>query len=243
VTDAADPNAASAPGDEVAATLDGPGGRADVPDPDGPWEPADAIDIAQDGGLTNDAEADAGDDEGDGLATDTGAPGPGDAAAAPDVLDAGLPPPADAGPTPDAPNSCAWTACPGGCFDTTSDPQHCGSCSRACPHGPHSEPTCAGGACGIACTGGALDCDREPANGCECTGAIANGSLLCNANGTCGHICDQGYVDCGGTACSCGAGNRCLSDQTCGACRSALQPCRLGSDCCSGSCGVNLTCL
>jgi hypothetical protein len=57
-------------------------------------------------------------------------------------------------------------------------------------------------------------------------------------------VCDQGYLDCGGQACSCGgADNRCLSDGVCGTCRATLQACQAGTDCCSGSCGLSLTCL
>ncbi len=149
-------------------------------------------------------------------------------------------------PAPDAGDGsagCGFTACPDGCHDTSSDPQHCGGCTTPCPFGVNSRAICTGGGCSIACTSGALDCDHDPANGCECAATPANGSLVCNANGTCGHICDQGYVDCGGRACSCGAADRCLSDGTCGACRASLQACQVGTDCCSGSCGAGLTCL
>jgi hypothetical protein len=80
-----------------------------------------------------------------------------------------------------------------------------------------------------------------------CCDPVANGVLVCNGNGTCGHICSQGYVDCGGIACSCGgAGNVCLSNGstgTCGACRKALGACEQDTDCCGGTCTLNLTCL
>jgi hypothetical protein len=96
---------------------------------------------------------------------------------------------------------------------------------------------------GGGCAAGALDCDHDAADGCECRGEVPNGALACNADGTCGHVCDQGFVDCGGHLCGCGAGNRCRSDGTCGACRAALASCGAGTDCCSGVCGVGLTCL
>lgn len=55
-----------------------------------------------------------------------------------------------------------------GCeIDLNTDPAHCGTCPNACPSGPSSAPTCQGGMCGIACMNGALDCDLDPATGCE----------------------------------------------------------------------------
>jgi hypothetical protein len=245
--DAAGTEAASGPSDGAGTvSSEGAASRPDATDPGEAGDPIDAVD----GSSNNESGASWGMDaagvDAGGAPVDQGSSDGGALADAPDGE--APPPPQDAGSnqdagTQDAGSTCTLTACADGCFDTSSDPDHCGSCSRSCPYGAHSEATCSGGACGLACTGGALDCDRNPANGCECSGAISNGALQCNANGTCGHVCEQGYVDCGGRVCSCGAGNRCLSDQTCGACRSALQPCGAASDCCSGTCGVNLTCL
>jgi hypothetical protein len=155
-------------------------------------------------------------------------------------------PEVDSARTPDSSESseggCPFTTCPDGCDDTETDPQDCGSCKNACVYGPNSQPVCTGGACGLQCTGGALDCDHQAADGCECT-PVPNGTVNCTATGACGHVCDQGYVDCAGSPCSCGGGLRCLSDDTCGACRATLQPCQLGTDCCSGDCGANAACL
>lgn len=148
----------------------------------------------------------------------------------------------DAGDAHAAPDACAYTLCPSGCWNTATDPLHCGSCTEACPYGANSEATCTGGSCGLTCLGGALDCDHQASDGCECT-PVANGAVNCTSSGACGHVCDQGYVDCAGHPCSCGGGNVCLSNGTCGACRASLQPCQVGSDCCSGSCGATLTCL
>jgi hypothetical protein len=152
----------------------------------------------------------------------------------------------DSAGAPDAPDppegGCPFTACPDGCDDTGTDPQDCGGCAIACLYGPNSQPVCTGGVCGLQCTGGALDCDHQASDGCECA-PVPNGTLNCTATAGCGHVCDQGYVDCAGGPCSCGAGMRCLSDDTCGACRATLQPCQLGTDCCSGSCGASSTCL
>jgi hypothetical protein len=84
--------------------------------------------------------------------------------------------------------------------------------------------------------------DRAADDVCACA-PVPNGTVNCTPTGGCGHVCDQGYVDCAGSPCSCGAGLRCLSDQTCAACRATLQPCQLGTDCCSGNCGPTSTCL
>jgi len=84
--------------------------------------------------------------------------------------------------------------------------------------------------------------DGPAADVCACA-SVPNGTVSCNSNGGCAHVCDQGYVDCAGSPCSCGGGLRCLSDQTCGGCRAPLQPCQLGTDCCSGDCGPTSSCL
>jgi hypothetical protein len=109
-----------------------------------------------------------------------------------------------------------------------------GSAESGCPSGQKS--------CFSSCVG-----TGDPNYGCTPTGCTAcssvpNATLSC-AGGACMTMCDEGYVDCAGAPCSCGAGNRCLSDDTCGPCRATLQPCQVGSDCCSGSCGAALTCL
>ncbi|HEX8796911.1 MAG TPA: hypothetical protein VF765_38430 [Polyangiaceae bacterium] len=213
-------------------------GSVEASDPDGPSAALDASDertsatdaaasvSQQDSGARDDAGRDAAEDRSwdTGVASDaTG--GASDAT--------------DAHATPDA---CAYTACPSGCWDTVTDPLHCGSCTEACPYGANSQATCSSSSCGLTCLGGALDCDHQASNGCECT-PVANGAINCTSSGVCGHVCDQGYVDCAGHPCSCGAGNVCLSNGTCGACRASLQPCQVGSDCCSGTCGATLTCL
>lgn len=119
-------------------------------------------------------------------------------------------------------------------MDTLLGPDAEASSEEGCSSG---DKACAGGCVAI----------NDPSFGCTTTGcspcpAISNGAAVC-AGGVCAHTCDQGFVDCGGQACSCGGGNHCLSDGTCGPCRAALAPCNVGTDCCSGSCGANLTCL
>jgi hypothetical protein len=176
-------------------------GGADAPDGTTAW-PGDGFD----GGEAIDAKTDTLGTADEASAIDSAseskdaAPLGDDANAAAEAGDSGFPP-----PPPDTGTPCALTTCGDACYDTSSDPDHCGNCTTVCPHGSNSKPVC--------------------------------------TNGACGQECDQGYVDCGGHACSCGAGNRCLSDGTCGTCRATLQACKTGSDCCSGACTLNLTCL
>lgn len=101
-----------------------------------------------------------------------------------------------------------------------------------------------GGDAGADATGASSDSghasDGPAADVCACP-PVPNGAVNCTQTGGCAHVCDQGYVDCAGSPCSCGL--RCLSDQTCAACRASLQPCQLGTDCCSGNCGPTSSCL
>ncbi len=95
------------------------------------------------------------------------------------------------------------------------------------------------------CPNGCWDTANDPMHCGSCTKACpygANSQATCTA-GVCGQACLHGYVDCAGQPCSCGGAQICLSNDTCGSCRAALQPCQVGSDCCSGSCGATLTCL
>jgi hypothetical protein len=196
--------------------------------------------LGLDAGTSDGADANADGDPADALAPDAGQrAGEGGGVDASDADD-GRPVSSEAAPATDA--ACTYTLCPDGCDDTQSDPRNCGGCAHACPYGASSHATCSAGACGLTCLGGALDCDHQASDGCECS-PVTNGVASCTAGGACGHSCNQGYVDCAGQPCSCGGGKRCLSDDTCGACRPTAQPCQLGDDCCSGTCAVTLTCL
>ncbi|AUX41368.1 hypothetical protein SOCE26_027790 [Sorangium cellulosum] len=65
--------------------------------------------------------------------------------------------------------------CPGGaacceglCRDLQTDALSCGVCGRACPVLPHGESACVSGACLLgACESGFIDCNKDPADGCE----------------------------------------------------------------------------
>lgn len=68
-------------------------------------------------------------------------------------------------------HACAdgLSCCDGQCFDTTSDPEHCGGC-QACPApaSAHASPVCSNSVCGFGlCEPGYGDCNNDPADGCE----------------------------------------------------------------------------
>lgn len=125
----------------------------------------------------------------------------------------------DADATPDAlPESSqcevGFASCEGsgpGCeTDLMTSIDHCGSCAAPCAP-PSAEPVCVQGQCTIkACTGGRLDCDQDPANGCEtdpestpahcgaCGKACPeapNADPACTG-GSCSFQCRPGYGDC-----------------------------------------------
>jgi hypothetical protein len=72
-----------------------------------------------------------------------------------------------------SPTGCVG-ACPGttvlcgtSCVDTQTTVTSCGACNKVCNSAANSDPTCAGGVCGIKCHAGFQDCDNNAANGCE----------------------------------------------------------------------------
>lgn len=56
--------------------------------------------------------------------------------------------------------------CAGTCVVLDDDPEHCGSCGRACSTAG-AEPTCERGECALTCSEGFVDCDGKTKNGCE----------------------------------------------------------------------------
>ncbi len=161
-------------------------------------------------------------------------------------------------------NGCVATACDAGLADCnhdagdgceavlTSDPAHCGGCSKSCPTPTHAAATCAGGTCGMgACVSGYADCDSVPANGCEAdlgkdVGNCGGCGKACGPDNTCW----KGVCHLGG--CAAGKGN-CNGDPidgcevdlasdpaNCGACGDvcgALPNATPG--CAGGACGVD----
>ena len=88
----------------------------------------------------------------------------------------------DAGPPADAGCAAGLTRCGSLCVDITTDVNHCGACSNACPDGPAGDPICDSG-CGFDCVDGFFDCDAT-VPGCEET------LMTPSACGECGHVCE-----------------------------------------------------
>jgi hypothetical protein len=98
-------------------------------------------------------------------------------------------------------------------FDTSSDPEHCGACNRACVI-PFAEAQCEAGECGIAaCEPGRLNVNVRLDDGCEyaCT---PSGAEVCDGlDNECDGVVDNGFVNAQGVY---------ATQEHCGACD---QPC------------------
>lgn len=140
-----------------------------------------------------------------------------------------------------------WEDCNGdyadGCeVDTSSDPDHCGTCGARCRDEVEvvnaASYECVAGLCRAAqCVPGFGDCDDSAANGCETTlegneahcgvcdnacGDPANAASVCNGT-TCEYTCNTGFRSCGGGI---HPGDGCETDTTgdpynCGGCDQA----------------------
>jgi hypothetical protein len=72
-----------------------------------------------------------------------------------------------------------YTACAAGCWNTSSDAQHCGASCSACPAPANATPSCSGGTCAWACNGGYT----------QCNGACADLQTDGNNCNACGRSC------------------------------------------------------
>jgi hypothetical protein len=107
---------------------------------------------------------------------------------------------------PNATSACALSSCElvmcnagfancdmiasNGCeVNTTTDANNCNSCGNICPSGPHSTPVCNSSVCAIVCDPGYLDCDNNPANGCEVN--ANTDAANCSA---CGKACSMNHA-------------------------------------------------
>ena len=130
--------------------------------------------------------------------------------------------------------------------DLSTDVMNCGACARPCAFA-NGTARCVAGACMlIGCVGGSLDCDRDPANGCEANlststlhcGAcgrscnLPNASPICT-NGTCSiSSCVAGFINCDGNAANGCEINLRTDPMNCGNCGTR---CPTGQMCVSGN--------
>lgn len=140
----------------------------------------------------------------------------------------------------------ANTRCSGGCVDTGSDTNNCGTCGHACTTNvPNAKPACALGACSFTCGTGYSLCNAACANftndpnncgGCGSAFACAGG-MTCQ-NGHCSTSCriasdcPAGYA-CNGSTCT----TSCSQSQTCNGGCCAGGTCVVGSA--AAACGTN----
>ncbi len=164
---------------------------------------------------------------------DRGGLGAGDASSADaGPIDAHFADAFDSGPVEDL-GACTGRelACGADCIDPATDPAHCGSCDP-CPVAAHATATCTDSVCGSACETGFVDCDTDPATGCEAD--TLGDPATC---GGCGRPCPTRFgttarctggsctYDCGGglSDCDLDAANGCETNTTgdalhCGSC-------------------------
>ncbi len=125
--------------------------------------------------------------------------------------------PADISACPTGQSSCG-----GVCVVLATDPEHCGTCDRACPVVSHGDRTCAVGRCGFSC-----HADFQQV-GSQCVPCGGTGQPVCVGGG-----CRTGLSDCGGVC-------RSLMDDVihCGGCARACMLPNSASLCAEGRCVV-----
>lgn len=139
------------------------------------------------------------------------------------------------------------TACGGRCVDTSSDPNHCGTCGRECP----GYQACVDGTCVTRCPEGQTLCGSQCATletdraHCGACGRACGPGEVCSA-GRCAATCATGYLSCtlptrgdAGVGTDAGAPQHyCVDPMTdrynCGGCGNV---CVSGSVCQDGRCG------
>lgn len=163
----------------------------------------------------------------------------------------------DSAPTDGAPPPCASppcscdpptpTRCGTTCVDTTTDPEHCGSCVDSCNKVDHGSTSCSSGACALKCDTSFHACGKF----CVKSTSLANCGPSCspcpapgkNANATCdgtkcGVSCYAGFADCnGGTD---GCETDISLNANCGACGTA---CSGGTPNCAPKSGGGFSCV
>lgn len=150
-------------------------------------------------------------------------------------------------------SACSFTCNPGfidcdgvaanGCeAQTATDPNHCGSCTTACPRpASHGTATCSAATCAITCDAGYVACgaacvdtgsDTNNCGGCGHACSTPNGQSAC-VSGVCAVAsCNAGFHQCGSTCASS------TSTLTCGAsCTPCTAPANATATCDGTSCG------
>ncbi|MFC1611897.1 amidohydrolase family protein, partial [Myxococcota bacterium] len=132
---------------------------------------------------------------------------------------------------------CNGNAVDGCETDTSSDADHCGGCGLSC-EAPHARVACVAAICEVTtCLQGFLNCDGQPATGCETDSSDLDHCGACGAacdagdycvSGSCETECPTDHFACDGV---------CVNLQTsflhCGACNAA---CVSGDECVAGQC-------
>ncbi len=142
-------------------------------------------------------------------------------------------------------NANTESCCDGSCIDTTSNPEHCGSCANNCKVANASGSTCSNSTCSYKCDSNYGNCDGDWTNGCE-------ENLLSSATncGACGATCKghTGYSPtCNGGICSCEQladcantaipwADVCIVGGLCECSRNSYIPCPIGQYCCKQGC-------
>jgi hypothetical protein len=148
-----------------------------------------------------------------------------------------------------------WADCTSapGCETNTNDEfKNCGACGYECS-GTHGQPVCVSGKCNILCTPPFVNCNADPADGCEAETtsdtehcgscnikcAVAHGQPAC-VSGVCGvGTCESGWADCDGAL-----GNGCEIDLNtsathCGGCSNACATNHAVPSCVAGICTLS----
>ncbi len=139
-----------------------------------------------------------------------------------------------------------------GCeVNIAADVMNCDGCGKVCAPA-HATPKCNAGACIIgACDAGFVDCDANPADGCEvnvvtdpanCGGcgkacSSVNGAPTC-VNGGCQIACNPGFGNCDGNVANGCEVNTTTDAANCGACGAACNLANATPKCTGGKCQI-----
>ncbi len=148
--------------------------------------------------------------------------------------------------------NCDQVAVNGCETNTNTDANNCGSCGNVCPSGPHSTALCNSGACGIVCDPGYLDCNNNPADGCEVNGngdamncggcgtacSTPNATPACTS-GQCSILaCNSGFADCDRQVANGCEVNLTQDPKNCGTCGTLCTEANGTAVCTSGLCAL-----